>query len=598
MSFRFKNAFTLTEVILVLAIMMSVLLGSVALVAPKKLKKPIQPYKAHGTFECYWAQNDDGELVLMQYSADNGGHVNGPIESPNQEYCEFEPVVADLVTFQVIGAGQNSRRIDGKVFEITNSNSGFTQLKVNSSDYQYYGGRTIEALLRSKMNTADEAWLMDSEIFNIEEYLPNFNYTFYPKINPPGKAACRVVRNVESEECMQYSNAILDGNEPKSCYLVWGKRGGNAVIAHKYEIEASSLGLSDVLPSMNTYTDNSNAVITTLNFGNKGNFVVTAASPTSAYFEDAISSSYSTAPVQGMNASPGIVEVSNGLPDGYHDTTTSLGSFAGGECPQVEDLTLEELFTAAGDSNIFYKDGESIDSNLVYGTVVMDSWGANDIIKYRLLDYSITSYYGNKGSAGTYKQTMDLELEMDSIYRLYPQKNVVDADGNNTEPSKIVIVTGEQQDTYLQADPIGSNRSIVSHTFTPRTDNVERDEIFLYTKNKKETELQAVDVPGEIIYYLDSRVASLAPGQAAEGSYPLIDLTSDLNAKDKYQIKNGYKEDEVEVNYTFDDAEIAEKLDGYNCEDGWVKQKNQVEGRDYHYCWGGNGNPGAVVIVW
>jgi len=101
------RAFTLTEVILVIAIMISVMLAMVAMIGPMKRKKPIDVIKNHGTVECYWTTDEEGNLKLTQFEANNTTNREGTISYPTDGYCTFEVPIADYYTLQAIGAGHD-----------------------------------------------------------------------------------------------------------------------------------------------------------------------------------------------------------------------------------------------------------------------------------------------------------------------------------------------------------------------------------------------------------------------------------------------------------------------------------------------------------
>lgn len=100
---RFNKAYSLAEVLVVMAIIMLIFLALPPVT--KKVFKITDTRKAHGRFECYWDVNADGKKVLYSYYSDESGLIDGPKELSGDK-CTFTPTSNTLYyMIHAVGGG-------------------------------------------------------------------------------------------------------------------------------------------------------------------------------------------------------------------------------------------------------------------------------------------------------------------------------------------------------------------------------------------------------------------------------------------------------------------------------------------------------------
>lgn len=99
---RFNKAYSLAEVLVVMAIIMLIFLALPPVT--KKVFKITDTRKAHGRFECYWATVDN-QKALYSYYSDENGTVEGPTKMSGNK-CTFTPTSNTLYyMIHAVGGG-------------------------------------------------------------------------------------------------------------------------------------------------------------------------------------------------------------------------------------------------------------------------------------------------------------------------------------------------------------------------------------------------------------------------------------------------------------------------------------------------------------
>lgn len=98
---RFNKAYSLAEVLVVMAIIMLIFLALPPVT--KKVFKITDTRKAHGRFECYWDVDADGNKSLYSYFAEENGTISGP-NKINGDKCSFTPT-ANTLYFMIHAVG-------------------------------------------------------------------------------------------------------------------------------------------------------------------------------------------------------------------------------------------------------------------------------------------------------------------------------------------------------------------------------------------------------------------------------------------------------------------------------------------------------------
>ncbi len=100
---RFNKAYSLAEVLVVMAIIMLIFLALPPVT--KKVFKITDTRKAHGRFECYWDVDADGKKALYSYYSDESGLIDGP-KKIDGEKCTFTPTSNTLYyMIHAVGGG-------------------------------------------------------------------------------------------------------------------------------------------------------------------------------------------------------------------------------------------------------------------------------------------------------------------------------------------------------------------------------------------------------------------------------------------------------------------------------------------------------------
>ena len=96
-----QNGFTLSEILITLVILGFIGALGVPMLAPQKVKKPVEIKTMHGTMECFWQDNR-----LMQFTSNNTDNTAGELKDVTSEgACYFSAPSANMFLLQAIGAG-------------------------------------------------------------------------------------------------------------------------------------------------------------------------------------------------------------------------------------------------------------------------------------------------------------------------------------------------------------------------------------------------------------------------------------------------------------------------------------------------------------
>ena len=101
---RFNKAYSLAEVLVVMAIIMLIFLALPPVT--KKVFKITDTRKAHGRFECYWDWDTvENKKVLFSYYSDENGTEEGPTKISGNK-CTFTPTSNTLYyMIHAVGGG-------------------------------------------------------------------------------------------------------------------------------------------------------------------------------------------------------------------------------------------------------------------------------------------------------------------------------------------------------------------------------------------------------------------------------------------------------------------------------------------------------------
>lgn len=649
---RFKNAFTLIEIILVIAIMSIVLLGSVALVAPKKIKKPQTPFKPHGTFECYW----EGDQ-LMQFTADNENNRQGTTVAVEGDHCTFTPPRADFFTLQVIGAGQDGH----------NTNKFYTFKNVIETKQDTLAWKKIGNLLENNLykdtlldqirSLELDDWVFDYWNYQFDENLnPNnaggfININLYPKVLPGGAAICKVIRDIESCTPELYDETLLypaqnemdhdDVNTAEKDIVKYceytdeyiSANGGNSGTGQIYRMlntkfyldgEGNNTGysfsgiknryysegqnvinsISFLLASEVNGDKKSEVILTDATQGGDGSIVgLKAYNGTDGSGSVLLSYDFTfdnTGDIINLDSNPIETPFYNIVRNGI------FFMFRGGRCyekdftnivpgqPNINDNTFNTTSNTPDTENeeIFGNDYETA-KKFYHGTVEIEPL----IIVSRLLGNDIEGHYGNAGTPGNYASVVVPDLNPDNTLNLYPQKTRINEDNEATECSKIEETIGEDVIVKLQCSNLeltdGGDNTI---EIKPIKESISEDTIYNYIAENV-ADIQAQSFNQYMSYYISSVVSQKRPGEAGAGGYNII---SGLDNVSRLQIGHGtlgninYRNVKDE-NYTNKDQ--TEEIKNSNC----LSNTQPIEhpsNPSQLYCSAGEGKPGAVVIIW
>ena len=616
LSFFFKKGFTLAEVILVIVIMMSVLLGSVALVGPKKLKRPVKPFKPHGTFECYWDGNN-----LMSYYTDNSGVTLGP-EIVNSEYCEFNPPEADYFNLQVIGAGQESVLPTNYQDNVFNINVANTATELGLFSLNSWKGTIRENLAKEPTWVAeywDKQWENGSEPYKI---------TIYPYLAEPGRTRCRFSFRGD-DSCVWCSRDISSMSCNFSyCVTSYCGVGGRSSIGKYYEFDYAPLVDETITFSKDASStifkgsdgENTNILQITTFPGTDGNVITDA--------NGAIGT------VNGINGADIIIE-SSGISDitsndtnfyfpsrrtpiksrevVWNDNDTENTDFLAEmllrKIPHNRNL-LSKLGMnilplcdvayfkndpgSAFTPNEWNTDVSGLASKFAQGSINIYSpaWKSNDSsyfwYTYSQQSFSIDTSYSSSGRAGDYVTTILPELNVDNTLRLYPQKRVIDENNNPTRCSRITEIVDNNEIVRLECQTLANTSQTVSvNDINPIKKNISKNDLFTYVEREYNSELLASDISSSIDFYINSMAVNFTPGKSGSGKYPLL-----------FPIPEDYKTIKQFINNTVVNQENFEpdiNIEEYLC----INNDSPIQiSNGQYYCNGTSANPGAVVIVW
>ena len=267
---HWAGGFTLSEILITLAILGFIAALSVPMLGQQKLKKPNVSALGHGIFECYY--DDDG--ALYQHYADEKG--TDKIEAVAGTECHFTAPVANYYAITTIGAGGNGGYMneipyynpDKKSTDPTPVSTGLsfnTDLHNLPSGYDWVLGRQING-----QNYWDAAAPYNK-----------VKYTLQARLGKSGSSAAYVVIYTDDKPGCGECLAIGDTNCKESCFTPKDCRGGNSGYAYSFDVKNVQLGSSDNVRYNTNGSKNGHSAVT-LNIGNKEAWVYNADDGTDA----------------------------------------------------------------------------------------------------------------------------------------------------------------------------------------------------------------------------------------------------------------------------------------------------------------------------
>lgn len=271
---HWAGGFTLSEILITLAILGFIAALSVPMLGQQKLKKPNVSALGHGIFECYYG--NDG--ALYQHYADEKG--TDKIEAVAGTECHFTAPVANYYAITTIGAGGNG----GYMNEIPDYN----EYKRSTAPTSVSTGSNFYTDLRNLPSGYE--WVLGSQI-NGQNYWDaaapdnGVNYTLQAKVGKSGRSdRYLAIHSMWQPGYGMCSNCLTPGstNCPEDCFIVEPCSGGNSGLAYQANINNVILRSTDAVRyNLNGFKNGHLAV--TLNIGNKEAYVMHALEGKDAY---------------------------------------------------------------------------------------------------------------------------------------------------------------------------------------------------------------------------------------------------------------------------------------------------------------------------
>ena len=261
---HWAGGFTLSEILITLAILGFIAALSVPMLGQQKLKKPNITPLGHGIFECYYG--DDG--LLHQHYADSNGENNQVV---NGRSCRFTIPKANYYAITTIGAGGDGGYLD-RIPHYTIGSEEDSPSPSISTDQNFYSD--LHGL------SSDYAWVLNETLWNGINYWDaagvRVNYDIQASIGTSGDGDYHIITR-GGPECAKCSTHGMDGNAgcPASCInLIEGKGGDSG--------RAYLLYVKNVVLNSNDSVVFSEGTDMTLRIGNKSATVLGAPSGSDA----------------------------------------------------------------------------------------------------------------------------------------------------------------------------------------------------------------------------------------------------------------------------------------------------------------------------
>ena len=531
--------FTLSEILITLAILGFIAALSVPMLGQQKLKKPNVSALGHGIFECYYG--NDGRLY-QHYADEKGTDKTEPVEG---EACHFTAPVANYYAITTIGAGGDGGYMDmiPDYFPKNISDSSTSaSVSTGSSFYNDLHGLP-----------SGFSWVLGSQI-NGKSYWDEaapynkVKYTLQAKVGKSGSsnkylAVLSLDQNSSCKSCLTTGST----NCPEDCFTVHACRGGNSGLAYQANINNVILSSNDnVSYSLNGSKNSKPAV--TLNIGNKEAFVMHAPKGKDAYTITVGDNQTCQQGQDGETPSP-------------HCGQTGFGAI---------DCSYYAQNLGATETTGYPKYSPKSGKPAIDGVV---SINPSEIkISYQYL--VINPKYGTSGQPGNVIMR---------IYEKLPKSALVAVPANNINPDSVVYIQNANgQRSTLSIAAAGANGTEVDDSTFYEINN--SDDLPFPSKLKDTVAPKAPDIFSAIGRSLKSNIAELTvtPGTSGDGGYPFIDsISASLQKKIGNKTFNG------------NDSTITTKAE--KC---WNGSDPVLGLSGKYYCEATRGGKGAVTIEW
>lgn len=481
---HWAGGFTLSEILITLAILGFIAALSVPMLGQQKLKKPNVSALGHGIFECYYGDDD----VLYQHYADEKGTDKTEVAADG--VCHFSAPVANYYAITTIGAGGDGGYMNNiPYYNQTNKSTEPTSVSTGSSFYTD---------LHNSLPSGYD-WVLGSEIegksyWDAAAPYNRVNYTLQARLGKSGHSDGYVVIHTDEMTGCGECLAIGDTNCHINCFTPHNCRGGNSGRAYSYNVRNVQLGSSDNVRYNTNGSKNGRSAVT-LNIGNKEAWVYNAPDGT-----DATSTATTcTNGTDGVTPSPyygytGFSSISNINWNQNYGPTSTTGY------PQYAPIQGQDAVAAAVSMN-----PSSID------------------ISYQYL--VINPKYGTSGQPGNVIMR---------IYEKLPKSALVAVPARNiNENSVVYIQNANGQRSTLSKAAAGANGTEVNDSTKYYEINNSADLPFP-SELKDTVAPKTPDIFSAIGRSLNSKIAELAatPGTSGYGGYPFINsISASLNKR-------------------------------------------------------------------
>lgn len=536
---HWAGGFTLSEILITLAILGFIAALSVPMLGQQKLKKPNISALGHGIFECYYGDDD----VLYQHYADEKG--TDKTEAAADGACHFTAPVANYYAITTIGAGGDGGYMNNiPYYNQTNKSTEPTSVSTGSSFYTD---------LHNSLPSGYD-WVLGGEIegksyWDAAAPYNRVNYTLRAKVGKSGSSNGYVVIHTDEKigcgECL----AIGDTNCKESCFTPKDCRGGNSGYAYSFDVKNVQLGSSDNVRYNTNGSKNGHSAVT-LNIGNKEAWVYNADDGTDATATATTCKNGDNGPIGYAPYYPpsygytGFSSISNVNWNQNYGATSTTGY------PQYAPIKGQNAVAAAVSMN-----PSSID------------------ISYQYL--VVNPKYGTSGQPGNVIMR---------IYEKLPKSALVAVPARNiNENSVVYIQNANGQRSTLSKAAAGANGTEVNDSTKYYEINNSADLPFP-SELKDTVAPKTPDIFSAIGRSLNSKIAELAatPGTSGYGGYPFINsISASLNKRIG--------------NRTFYGSNSTIATTETKCWDG----SDPVLGYSgKYYCAATRGGKGAVKIEW
>lgn len=538
---HWAGGFTLSEILITLAILGFIAALSVPMLGQQKLKKPNVSALGHGIFECYYG--DDG--ALYQHYADEKGTDQTEVAADGA--CHFTAPVANYYAITTIGAGGNGGYMDN-IPDYTKENKSTEPTSVSTGSSFYTDLHNLPS---------GYEWVLGSQI-NGQTYWDaaapsnRVNYTLQAKVGKSGSSdRYLAIHSMWQPGYSECRNCLTTGsiNCPERCFNEHPCRGGNSGGAYQANVNNVILGSNDTVSyNLNGSKDGFPAV--TLKIGDKEAFVKHAP--------------------DGEDAHTTIIDDNHMTCTQGEDGVTSYPYCGQTGFGYIDCIPYAQNPGASGTTGYptyLSKPGEdAIDGVVSISPSKIDIW-------YQCL--VIQPKYGTSGQPGNVIMR---------IYEKLPKSALVAVPASNIhEDSVVYIQNASGQRSTLSKATAGANGTEVNDDSKYYEINNSEDLPFP-SELKNIVAPKTPDIFSAIGRSLNSKIADLEviPGTSGYGGYPFINsISASLNKRIGKRTFHG-------SNSTITAAEPK-------CWDG-SDPKSGSSGQ--YYCAATRGGKGAVKIEW